>query len=179
MTITRLLVVGIVLLFSLAACETDTQSPTITTDTTAVTTDTLGATTTGEATVEGTNAALENGVTQLSAPNALSNIDGWISRLEGAEFEQRDEIVNGLQDLRSTLQETPIDGDRVASILRDLGEWTTQAGTDANNQQVQRLGQLLTQNAVRLETGATAATGNVGTGPGTGTPTGTGTVPNN
>lgn len=104
----------------------------------------------GEPTVAETNAALEQGVGAIPAQDALNNIDGWIARLEGAEFAQRDDIVQGLRDLRAALQESPIDGGRVADLLEDLGSWTSQAGTDAGNADVQRLGQLLTENAQRL-----------------------------
>jgi hypothetical protein len=191
---TLLLTLSAVLMLGLAACETDRRDTVTTdpalTDTDPMATDPMVAEPMGaDATVEGTTQALEGGVGNMSPSAAVSNVDGWIARLEMQDFGQRDQIVGGLRDLRAALQETPINGNRVGEIMAQLGDWTSQAGTDANDNRVQRLGQLLTNSGQRLQRGevgapaagtgtGTDATGTgVGTAPGTAPGTGTGTPP--
>jgi hypothetical protein len=167
---TLLLALSAVLMLGLAACETDRRDTATTTDpaftdTDPMATDPMVAEPMGaEATVEGTTQALEGGVGNMSPSAAVSNVDGWISRLEMQDFAQRDQIVGGLRDLRAALQETPINGNRVGEIMAQLGNWTSQAGTNANDNRVQRLGQLLTNSGQRLQRGEVTGTGATGTG---------------
>lgn len=116
--------------------------------------DTIG-TAQGQVTVEETNQALEGGVANMELNAAQRNVNNWIVRLENTDdFENRGSIIGGLEDLRDALGESPIDGERVGGILSDLGEWTSEAGTQAGNAAVQRLGQLLSSAAANLGGGA-------------------------
>jgi hypothetical protein len=175
---TLLFTLSAALMLTLAACETDRRDTATTTDpalteTDPMATDPMVAEPMGaEATVEGTTQALEGGVGNMSPSAAVSNVDGWIARLEMQDFAQRDQIVGGLRDLRAALQETPINGNRVGQIMGQLGDWTSQAGTDANDNRVQRLGQLLTNSGQRLQRGEVTGPAATGTGtPGTGAAT--------
>lgn len=167
-----LLTLCLALALGLTACEPRDDrtavgtADTPATDTDPMATDPMAPGTTGEASVEETNRTLEGGVTNIPVNAALSTIDGWIHRLDDQDFQRRDEIVSGLRELRTALQESPIDGSRVGGIMANLGDHTQAAGADANHAQVQRLGQLLQQSAERLrgaqatpETGAAPATG--------------------
>jgi|GEM_PF-3110431 len=185
---TLLLTLCTVFALGLAACGTDRTGTTTTTtdpaftDTDPMATDPMVADPVGgEANVEGTTRALEGGVGNMAPTAAVSNVDGWINRLEGQDFAQRDQIVGGLRDLRAALQETPINGNRVGEIMGRLGQWTSQAGTDANNNRVQRLGDVLSNSGQRLQRGEVDAmgtgTGTMGTGTTAPGATGTGTAP--
>jgi hypothetical protein len=107
------------------------------------------------ATTEETTLAIDSGVTRLAPAAAASNIDGWLRRLEGSDFAQRDQIVSALRDLRTEVQRSPVDGSRIAELMSELGGWTEQAGADAHNPQVQRLGRALSLAAERILAGDT------------------------
>lgn len=117
------------------------------------------------ATTEETTLALDRGVTQLAPSAAASNIDGWLRRLEGSDFAQRDQIVSSLRDLRTEVQRSPVDGSRIAELMDELGRWTVLAGEDAHNPQVQRLGRTLSLAAERIRAGDTGPTMDPGPAP--------------
>lgn len=60
-------------------------------------------------------------LTAIPAATAVSNIDGWIQRLEGTPG--TGEIVNNLKDLKEELTDADgIDGKKVGTLLNALGE---------------------------------------------------------
>ena len=72
------------------------------------------------------------GLTAMAPAAAIANIDNWIGQLDGAEFENADEIREGLMTLKDQLQTTPLDGSAIGATLTNLGTWTVQsAGADA------------------------------------------------
>ena len=60
-------------------------------------------------------------LTAIPAATAVSNIDGWIQRLDGKDGMY--EIVEGLRELKEKLtEEDGIDGREVGTVLNSLGE---------------------------------------------------------
>jgi hypothetical protein len=144
-------VVATILLLALAACGGDREERSAAPETRHATADAeedirLPA----AADPDGTARALESGVARFTAEFAIRNIDAWLARLEDASFERRDQIVGGLEELRTALQETAVDGRRLGGIMRALGENTSRAGADAGHAQVERLGQVLMQSGDQL-----------------------------
>ena len=94
-------------------------------------------------TVEGTLDAAQSagGLTEIAPSAAVSNIDGWIARLEGTPSNAP--IVANLRTLRSQLQAPTLDGTAIGQTLAELGEQTTAAA--AGDASVRRLGQALSQ----------------------------------
>ncbi|MFN3596634.1 MAG: hypothetical protein ACK41D_05120 [Rubricoccaceae bacterium] len=82
-------------------------------------------------TPEGTASTIDGGLTAITVDAAVRNINGWLNRLDGADFPQASDIRSGLRDLRGELQNDVIDGARVASLLADLGRWTSEAAASA------------------------------------------------
>lgn len=97
----------------------------------------------GTVDVAGTISALQGGITALPMNAAIDNINGWITQLQGADFDGSDEIVEELMELRDELQESPIDGAEVAESLTELGRMTGEAATAAGNTELQQLADLL------------------------------------
>ena len=91
-----------------------------------------GGTMAGDVTVDGTIAAAGSDLTALAPAAAIENIDGWIAKLQGAEFDQQNEIMNGLQELKTELSATPLDGAAIGETLADLGDETTAAAATAS-----------------------------------------------
>lgn len=87
----------------------------------------------GDVTVDGTIAAAGTDLTALPVADATANIDGWIAKLEGAEFEQADGIVAGLRELKTQLATMPLDGSAIGATLADLGDETTAAAAGASS----------------------------------------------
>ncbi|MDX1531619.1 MAG: hypothetical protein R3362_08845 [Rhodothermales bacterium] len=94
--------------------------------------------------VQGTINALQGGLTAVPMQAALDNINGWIARLDGAEFDGAEEIADNLEELREELMESEIDGDDVGGLLVELGEQTTAAAVAAGSAELGQLGGLLT-----------------------------------
>ena len=94
-------------------------------------------------TVEGTLDAAQSagGLTAIAPSAAVSNIDGWIARLEGTPANAP--IVANLRTLRSQLQAPTLDGMAIGRTLAELGEQTTAAA--AGDASVRQLGQALSQ----------------------------------
>ena len=94
--------------------------------------------------VQGTIDALDGGILDLAPSAALDNINGWIAQLDG--MDGADDVVEGLEELREALGDTPLDGDYIGEILSELGEETTEAAgtvTGAQRDGLMRLGELL------------------------------------
>ena len=95
-----------------------------------------------DVTAQGTlDAVPAGGLTEMAPATAVGNIDQWIARLDGATFENSDEIRQGLMTLKDQLQTTPLDGSAIGETLTNLGNWTeASAGGDAS---LTQLGQAL------------------------------------
>jgi hypothetical protein len=114
-------------------------------------------------TTEETSRALDRGVTTMSVGSAVSNIDGWITRLEaGEDVPQRERIVESLRALRTELQRSPLDGTRISQLLLELGDYTSRSGGQADNPAVQRMGDLLRSAGQRIRAGDVAPVGETG-----------------
>ena len=78
------------------------------------------------------DAVPEQGITAMEPSAALSNIDSWISTLDGASFDNAPQVRSGLTTLKQQLQASPRDGAAIGQTLMSLGSMTTQAaGGDA------------------------------------------------
>lgn len=100
-------------------------------------------TVTAQSTVDAAEQA--GGVTSLPVAAALSNIDGWIARLDGNA--DAAPVVENLRTLRSQLTASPIDGAAVGRTLTTLGEQTTAVAAGAGGERgaLERLGSALSQ----------------------------------
>ena len=97
----------------------------------------------GGVTAQATLDAAQNagGLTSLAPTAAVSNIDSWISRLDGVPAAAP--VVANLRTLKSQLQASTLDGMAIGMTLSELGEQTTAAaGGDAS---LRQLGQALSQ----------------------------------
>ena len=84
-------------------------------------------------------------LTALPPAAAVSNIDGWISRLEGKDGTY--EIVEGLKELKEELTDDDgIDGEAVGTVLNALGEDIN----EMNNAALSPLAGALTQAGAKL-----------------------------
>lgn len=101
---------------------------------------------TQDVTVDGTISALEGGITALAPAAALDNIRAWEAQL--ANIEGTEDVREELAELREALSQPTLDGSRIAEILQELGEETSEVG--AGNAGVERLGSLLTQAGQQL-----------------------------
>lgn len=167
MSLRLLLVLGVAL--PLAACSNDT--PDRTTDVTVTQPDVMttpdpmmtdpamtdpAMAGDSEVTVDGTIAAAGSDLTALPADAAVRNINGWIMRLQGANFPGAQGIVADLETLRGHLQASPIDGSAVGATLVRLGDATTAsaAGAATSSQEgLRTLGGALTSTGQRLTGG--------------------------
>lgn len=141
------------LLIAFSACGGEAQ-PEV--EETEATTEQQPAADTASVTLESTLNSLQGGITNIAPDAAVSNIDGWISRLEQVGGESTAPIVQGLQSLRGELTASSIDGQAVGGILSQLGQQTSQlAGTvqGATAQQLEQLGSLLSQAGQQLTGG--------------------------
>ncbi len=150
---TRLLLVG-ALALPLSACskETDTvTTPSGTTTTTTTTTPMAPADPlANDVTVDGTNAAIGTDITAMPMAAAMSNIDGWIAKLQGDQFA---EIRSTLEMLKLDLAAQPIDGAKIGATLSTLGQQTTTAAATASTSSqagLQQLGSTLSAAGARL-----------------------------
>ena len=88
----------------------------------------------GDVTVDGTIAAAGSDLTALPVADATANIDGWIAKLGAPDvaFDQKDGIVNGLNELKAELAAMPLDGAAIGETLADLGDLTTESAATAS-----------------------------------------------
>lgn len=152
---TRLSLLGLALLLPLAACETEEVEPVetdpVVVDPVAPTPDPMAADPMAqEVTVDGTIEAAGSDLTALAPAAAVDNISGWITQLEGADFQNATEIRQGLMTLRDQLQAEPLDGAAIGATLTDLGTWTAEAGTAAGDASLGTLAGALTQAGQKL-----------------------------
>lgn len=102
-----------------------------------------------DVTAEGTLEAIPaEGLTAMDPMAAIGNIDAWIAKLDGADFDNADEIRGGLMQLKDQLQQMPLDGSAIGATLVDLGTWTTEAAP--GDGALQQLGSALVASGERL-----------------------------
>lgn len=157
----RLLLIG-ALALPLSACtkEADTvvEAPVVTEPVAPSTMDPMATTDpmapadpmAGDVTVDGTNAAIGTDITALPAAAALSNIDGWIAKLEGDQFAP---VRANLETLKLDLAAQPMDGAKIGATLSMLGEQTTAAAATASSSSqagLQQLGASLSAAGAKL-----------------------------
>ncbi len=105
--------------------------------------------TAGSETLQATISAVQSAggdVTALAPATAVSNIDTWISQL--SSMDGTDDIVNGLQDLKTELTSESIDGGAVSELLFDLADETRDLG--GNNMGLSTLASALEAGAEKL-----------------------------
>jgi hypothetical protein len=102
----------------------------------------------GMAELDATIAAAEGGLTTLAPSAAVSNIEGWQTRLRAANNPALTGIADDLEQLKGELQKGTVDGQAIGRLLTEVGEKTTSAAAAAQpgaGEKVSRLGTLLTQ----------------------------------
>lgn len=90
-------------------------------------------------TVQGTITALEDGVANLSAEQAVANIEGWQTRLENAGDPALLAIAEQLGELKTELQTDSIDTTSVGLLLIEIGERTNEAAAMAQGDEAAQL----------------------------------------
>ena len=108
---------------------------------------------TDDVTVDGTVQAAGTDITALPAADAVANIDGWIAKLQGAQFDQAGAITTGLGTLKTQLQTTPLNGAAIGQTLTTLGTETTAAAATASSSSqagLRTLGSALTAGGQKL-----------------------------
>ncbi len=93
-------------------------------------------------TVSGTIEALEGGLTNLPAEQAISNIEGWQMRLESTGDPALLAIAEQLAELKATLQTESIDQTSVGLLLTELGGRTSAAAEGAQGDEAAQLASL-------------------------------------
>lgn len=94
--------------------------------------------------------ALQGGLANINLNAALSNVEGWQTRLARAEFPHADELRDGLRDLAALLSGENLTG--VTDQLARLGQWTGACAASAPadvREDVAALGELLTRAAIQ------------------------------
>jgi hypothetical protein len=95
-----------------------------------------------------TVSALQSGVTNIPPEAAVTNIDGWVQRLQASNDPALEQIADNLTQLRTMLSSGHLDGVAIGQVLTQLGAQTTDAAANADTSvqgQLQELGRLLTQ----------------------------------
>lgn len=105
--------------------------------------------------LDATLGLFDGGVAALSPAAARATIERWLNTL--ADHGSLNDVATVLGELRAELADTPIDGDAVGRILGRLGERTTKAAGQAEDEAVaaklQRLGGLLARAGGALTSG--------------------------
>ncbi|MGI9175789.1 MAG: hypothetical protein ACR2GR_10780 [Rhodothermales bacterium] len=97
--------------------------------------------------------AFEQDVTGLDPVMAVGNIDGWEKALSSSGDQELQSIGEDLKTLKSELQKSSVDGQKVGEVLSTLGEKTTQAAAKADpalSPQLLQLGSLLSDAGKQL-----------------------------
>ncbi len=106
------------------------------------------------ASIDSTIKALQNGITDMSPEQGVKSIDGWITKLESADFRGAKGIRDNLVKLKKHLESGNLDGAAIGQLLSTLGGATVRAAGQANGKdgtKVQELGEALNSCATELE----------------------------
>lgn len=171
------LLLGVFVVFALSAC-TESQTSSTATDTTAAADQQQSGAIQqdsgtmqqgrrggqqGAVTAQGTVSLLRQGVRNVASNQAVQNINGWQQKLQQQKLQQQSGSGQTLSQINSTLGELKtelladqIDGQATGTLLSQLGQQTTKVAQSASGstaQQLQQLGQLLTQAGNQLTGG--------------------------
>jgi ABC-type transporter Mla subunit MlaD len=92
--------------------------------------------------------ALSSDLTSIDPKNALEVISTWRRSLSHSSNDDLKQISDGLGELKDALSASSLDGKKIGSILKRLGQQTTAAAKEADGEianQVKQIGQLLTK----------------------------------
>ena len=98
--------------------------------------------------LDDTISALSGGITSLSPTTAISNIEGWESKLQATGKPALTGIAADLNALRAELSSGRLDGAAIGQLLSSLGKSTTDVADEAdesNKGKLTTLGSLLTK----------------------------------
>lgn len=112
----------------------------------------------GAVTAQGTVSLLRQGVRNVASNQAVQNINGWQQKLQqqSGSGQTLSQINSTLGELKTELLADQIDGQATGTLLSQLGQQTTKVAQSASGstaQQLQQLGQLLTQAGNQLTGG--------------------------
>lgn len=95
---------------------------------------------------------LRQGLQNVPVNQAMQNINSWQQQLQQRGGQSFQKINTTLDQLKSELQASQIDGPAVGELLTQLGQQTRQvaSNTPGQQQQIQQLGQVLTQTGQQL-----------------------------
>ncbi len=94
--------------------------------------------------------ALQGGLANINLDAALDNVEGWQTRLAGAEFPHAGDIRDGLRELAALLAGEDLTG--TGDLLARLGQFTGASAANAPSdvrEDVATLGELLTRAAIQ------------------------------
>jgi hypothetical protein len=106
------------------------------------------------ASIDTTIKALQNGITDMSPEQGVKNIDGWILKLESADFRGAKGIRDNLVKLKKHLESGHLDGAAIGQLLGTLANSTVRAAGQASGKdgtKVQQLGEALSSCADELK----------------------------
>lgn len=166
------LLLGVFVVFALSAC-TESQTSSTATDTTAAADQQQSGAIQqdsgtmqqgrrggqqGTVTAQGTVSLLRQGVRNVASNQAVQNINGWQQKLQqqSGSGQTLSQINSTLGELKTELLADQIDGQATGTLLSQLGQQTTKVAQSASGstaQQLQQLGQLLTQAGNQLTGG--------------------------
>lgn len=116
--------------------------------------DRMGVAQPDSATAPTTISLLRQGVRNIALNKAMQNINGWQRRLQQQSGNPALAQINTtLDQLKTELQATQLDGPAVGDLLLQLGQQTNQAAQNVSGhhrQQLQQLGQVLSDAGRRL-----------------------------
>ncbi|MBD2103122.1 hypothetical protein [Leptolyngbya sp. FACHB-261] len=98
--------------------------------------------------------AVEGDLTSLEAEAAINVIDQWHSALHKSEDENLKEIANGLKELKKLLKPKKSDASAIAEVLKQIGEQTVEAASDAqrgSKGELQKIGKALAKAGKSIE----------------------------
>ena len=104
--------------------------------------------------VDSTIKAIQDGLTNLATDKAVKNIDGWMQKLEEADFRGAKGIHDNLGKLKRQLESGSPDGAAIGELLVTLGEATVRAAANASGkqgEQIKQLGELLSRSSEGLQ----------------------------
>lgn len=97
--------------------------------------------------------AFQEDLTEFGVAKGIKNIDGWMDKLEQADFRGAKVIHENLGKLKGQLEADDLDGAAIAKLLRTLGEETKRAASHAEgagSEKITRLAELLLKSGADL-----------------------------
>ena len=107
-----------------------------------------------EPTLKAFQKALGETVTKTTVAHGIKNIDGWLEKLETADFRGAKTIHGNLENLKKHLEADEPDPKAIGKLLRTLGEETGRVASHAEGapgEKLKQLAELLTKSGGDLE----------------------------